>query len=67
VYLGHQYQVLLMCGKCVANVFSNVYLEHQEQEQSQQEEAEYEDALKTALGKSSKGAPPLPLDPLPTH
>jgi len=56
-----------MCGKCVANVFSNVYLEHQEQEQSQQEEAEYEDALKTALGKSSKGAPPLPLDPLPTH
>jgi hypothetical protein len=44
-----------------------VNLRHQEQEQSQQEEAEYEDALKTALGKSSKGAPPLPLDPLPTH
>ncbi len=44
-----------------------VSLKHKEQQQTEEEEAEYEDALKTALGKRAKGAPPLPLDPIPTH
>jgi hypothetical protein len=44
-----------------------VSLKHKERQQTEEEEAEYEDALKTALGKRAKGAPPLPLDPIPTH
>jgi len=48
--------------KSPASLSAAVNLKHREQQETLQEEAEYEDALTNALGKSAKGAPPLPLD-----